>query len=193
MAKVLKKSGGKKKSKNKGGHNQQSHDKRDRAVVFREANRKLDSIAVRRQALADEEKVVKQTLIKGELGMKVKHFMTGRELAAMDPEVRSDLFGAIREQFAATTKAGEQVDFLKIMQEEDEALIAARPMPISLEPVEAYEAGRKVGLARGSREDNIYDKQRHSLLFKKWNEGHHDGLMDSLTAGGTEAARAAAE
>lgn len=193
MAKVLKKTSTKKKAKTKSGHNQQSHDKRDRAVVFREVNRKLDSIAVRRQALADEEKVIKQTLIKGELGMKVKHFMVGREYAAMDPEFRSDLFGAIREQFDATTKDGQQVDFLKVMQEADEKAVALRPMPISLEPVQAYDAGVVVGKARGPREDNPYDKQRHTLLWKRWRDGFHDGLMDSLAEGGTEAARAAAE
>lgn len=193
MAKVLKKASSKKKAKTKSGHNQQFHDTRDRAVVFREANRKLDSISVRRQALADEEKVVKQTLIKGELGMKVKHFMAGRELAAMDPELRSDLFGAIREHFDATTKDGQQVDFLKVMQEADEKAVAARPMPISLEPVQAYEAGMAAGKTLNSRDDNPYDKQRHTLLYKKWVDGHHDGLMDTLAASGTQAAQAAAE
>lgn len=192
MAKVLKKASSKKKAKTKSGHNQQSHDKRDRAVAIREAIRGFQQIEKDRDALNDRAKILTNMVVKGELGMSKKNFMLAFGQAFLEPEERAEVLGCIREVYAAL-KVGDQIDFLKVAEEADRAVVAARPEPITVEPAKAYEAGFEAGKNLKSRQDNPYDKGRHGLVFKKWVDGHHDGLLETLTSSGTQAAQAAAE
>ena len=151
---------------------------RPRDVVIREANRRLDAIERQRESLRDQEKMIKNSLIKGELGESPVNFMAARRLAKMDPAKRAGLFGAIREQFQVA-KDGGTVDFLKVMEEEDRKVVADLTAKLDQTEEAAEAQGREAGAQMVSMAENPYPpKSKHSAA---WDRGHRAGLMDRLT------------
>lgn len=159
---------------------------RDRAAIIRKSAAEEDQFDAKIKVLQDDKKAMLARNIKTGLGMTLKAYRTARALQQMDLGVRADYLSDIREATTAL-KVGESLNFLDVIEKHDREVIA------TIEENRAaiqdpYEAGRQVGLVAGSMGDNPFPPK--SGPFKKWNDGHHRGLMDHLTGGGSGAAPA---
>lgn len=150
---------------------------RPRDAVIREANRRLDKIEKAREVLTDQEKIIKATLVKGELGMKVGHFMAARKLRTMDGGERHSLLVAIREQFTAMKDTDKkQVNFLEVMEQEDKRALEDLNQKLNQTEEAAFEQGKEAGLSQASMTDNPYPpKSKHYIA---WDNGYKAGLLE---------------
>jgi hypothetical protein len=86
-----------------------------RAETIRKACRQITDLDAKRKAISAEMAEVKQTLIKGDLGMKIADFALALRVYQLEGEDRDTLFDTLRETFDALG-VGEQLGFLDALQ-----------------------------------------------------------------------------
>lgn len=158
---------------------QNFHNQDDRAALLRLTRKTEAELKAEIKELNEQITELLATNIKGRLGMTLKAYKTSTMLLDMDPGKRADFLTDVREASAAL-KVGDQLDFMAVIEKNDrDALHEFETKAIQLG--NPYEAGRALGLKGGSRADNPYPLK--SKEFKKFDEGHHDGLIEKLTSG----------
>ena len=91
------------------------HNSAARAETLRKAIKELDRIEGDIAVLRDEAKELKNTLIKGDLGMKLIDFAVFRRIYQLEGDARDELADVIREGFLALG-IGEQSSFLTALE-----------------------------------------------------------------------------
>lgn len=156
---------------------------RDRQAIIRKSAAEEDSFDAKIKELQDQKKAMLARNIKTGLGMTLKAYRTARFLQKMDLGVRADYLSDIREATSAL-KVGESLNFLDVIEQSDRkvlAVIEEKQQAIQ----DPYEAGKAAGLEAKSMAENPFPPK--SKQFKSWDQGHHDGLMEKLTGGGSAA------
>ena len=82
-----------------------------RAQIIREAIRDIASLEAERKSISEQIRSIKQTRIKGDLGMKIADFQAAYRLYCLEDESRNTFFDAMRETFSALG-VGEQLNWL---------------------------------------------------------------------------------
>ena len=85
----------------------------NRAQTIREACREIAALEAERAAIGEQIRKVKQSKIKGELGMKLADFNAALRLYRLENDDRDEFFDTLRETFAALG-VGEQLDWLDV-------------------------------------------------------------------------------
>lgn len=184
MAKVLKSGKSKPKGKRKGSNIDAAtrglRNERDRGAVIREFFRGMAKIDADRDALNQRASSLKNTLIKGELGLKISDVMAAYRLYNLEGQDRADYISTLKESFAAL-KVGDQLNFLDTVEEKDREVAAEIKAKLDQTPEAAFEQGKMAGLDYASMTENPYPaKSKHWL---KWDEGYKAGLLDRLQSG----------
>lgn len=99
------------------------HNEKARAQIIVETFRKLQKIDDERKALNAEASEVKNTYIKGALGMKTSDFMAAYRYWQLEPDDRAQFMDTLRETFEAA-KTGDQMDFLEAQSASDKKTAA---------------------------------------------------------------------
>lgn len=91
----------------------------NRAETIRRACREITSLEASRKSISQDIASLKQTLVKGELGMKIADFNVALRLYQLEGEDRDTLFDTLRETFEALG-VGQQLGFLDALAEQKE-------------------------------------------------------------------------
>lgn len=149
---------------------------KDRDALIRKTAAELSKLEDEREAVALRIKALKNINVKGRLGMKIKDFNVAVALHEMERPDRTGLLSTIQD-VARALKTGETVNFLDIIEKDQEVLERIEETRLAIS--DPYEAGRLIGLDGLSRAENPYPDAK-SPNSKRWNDGHHDGLMEKL-------------
>jgi len=106
------------------GHN--SFDQ-ERAAKIRAAVKKLDEFRADAQALSKRRSKYVQTVIKGDLGLKVADFLAFKRLSDLEGDEQNAFISTLREGFNALGK-GEMLNFVEVMGQ-TKAPEGGAPMP----------------------------------------------------------------
>jgi len=117
------------------------HNSGARSQTIQDVCRRLTALESERKAISDDIRSLKQTEIKGNLGMKISDFNVALRLYQLEGDDRDELLSTVRETFEALG-IGEQLDWLKA----DE-----RSRSRTTEPVD--EAGEKAAADAGPVEE----------------------------------------
>jgi hypothetical protein len=91
------------------------HNSKARAKVIRSACKELASLEAQRDEINSSMRGIRQTKIKGDLGMKLADFNAAYRLYKLEDDARSTFFDALRETFEALG-VGSQLSFLGAME-----------------------------------------------------------------------------
>lgn len=159
---------------------------RDRAALIRKTVADIAALDAKIEALQAEKRGIKNERIKGKLGMKVKDFNFAANYHDMERDSRADFTSTLREVSSAL-KTGETINFLDVIEKQDRDILAT--IEQNRDAIQdPYEAGRQAGLEVRSQSDNPFPAK--SKQFRDWDRGHHDGVIQKLTGGGSAAAPA---
>lgn len=92
----------------------------NRAETIRRACREITDLEGQRKALSADIASVKQSLVKGELGIKIADFNVALRMYQLEGDDRDTLFDTLRETFEALG-VGQQLGFLDALAEQKEA------------------------------------------------------------------------
>lgn len=113
-----------------------------RADVIRAACRDITALEAQRKKISEGIRSIKQTRIKGDLGMKIGDFNAALRLYQLEGDARAQLLATVRETFEALG-CGEQLDWLKA----SEIASANRPSQEDEEAARAQEEAAASGQA----------------------------------------------
>lgn len=172
------------------------HNAAARAATIRKVCAEVTALELECASIREEIRKIKQTKIKGDLGMKLSDFNAALRLYSLEDKDRDEYFDTLRETFEALQK-GAQLDFLDGMRSarpRTEAVASAGSADFSEDAAPdvskpsidaAYEAGRQASLANKglAAMPRNYDHPRARRLkaaFQKGYDSHQAELAEKL-------------
>lgn len=121
-----------------------------RADTIRDVIRELSALEAERKSISEQIREIKQTRIKGDLGMKIADFQAAYRLYQLEGDARDTFFDTLRETFSALGVGG-QLNFLEAMGSGPKPDLS-NPLAadITRHPEKMRQAGRAVGLVGGN-------------------------------------------
>lgn len=92
----------------------------NRAETIRDACKQITELEGERKSIGEAIRAVKQTLVKGDLGMKIGDFNAALRLYKLEGDDRAEFFDTLRETFEALGIGG-QLDFINALGDQPAA------------------------------------------------------------------------
>lgn len=138
------------------------HNAKARAEIIRRACRDVTDLEEKIKTLGSEIRSIKQSRIKGDLGMKIADFNAALRLYRLEGDDRHRFFDTLRETFRALG-VGDQLNFMDIMdKEEDQPAAEARQAQVDDEP-ELPSEMRSTVMSFGPTQDVDRDSDAYKL------------------------------
>lgn len=152
----------------------------DRRKMICRAMREVSRLQAERARIGEEIASVKQRLIKGALGWKLKDWGILKRIYDLEQEDRDQTMAVLREGFAAL-EIGEQLDWISAIGADDGAVSATAGNGNAAGY--AVQMGREAGLAGKNPEVNphLEGSEQFALWHQGWMEGQAE-LAHGLTA-----------
>lgn len=150
------------------------HNAKARKATIVEVCGALKSLEAERESISEQIRELKNTRIKGDLGIKIADFNAAYRLYQLEDDARDTFLDTIRETFEALG-IGQQLDWLKAA---DDAGVSDQAVK------EARAAGREAGAVGKASTSNPHPKK--SALRGAWEEGWleaQDDLAETLGRG----------
>lgn len=159
---------------------QPGHNAQARKKIIRDVCRELVQLEGKRKEIGEKISELKNTKIKGDLGMKIADFAMAYRLYQLEGEDRDKLFDTLRETFQALG-VGAQLDWIDGIGNEA-AERAAMDDPASAER-EGYELGKA---GKNPTDGPLPITHPHyAHLMKGWERGQAENLPQPLGNGAT--------
>src|SRR5258708_30539262 len=165
-----------------GMQNMTGHNAKARKTIIRDVMRQLDDLEGQIATLQAERTKIRNTRIKGDLGMKVANFNVLRRFRALEEEDRADLFDVLREGFKALA-IGVQSSFLDPLDAVTEPAVLTEGEVVphnQARPTNKFDAencGYLAGKA-GKGPDDMPLMRSKIGLQKAWLTGNERGLTE---------------
>lgn len=158
------------------------HNASARRQVILDVCAELASLEARRREIGEQIAELKQTRIKGDLGMKISDFSAAYRLYRLDDEDRDQFIDTLRETFEALGVGG-QLDWLSaaVNYGAGDSRGVDKGAPVGAAAAEGLKAGR----AGKPKDGNPYPAG--SPAHQSWDENWHAGQAENLKDLGTGA------
>jgi len=96
------------------------HNTKARAAAIRKAIREITKLEKERSAISEQIASVKETMVRGDLGMKISDFNAALRVYRLEGEDRAQFLDTLKETFDALGE-GDQLDFIDTLKKTEAA------------------------------------------------------------------------
>lgn len=147
-----------------------------RKDAIRKVIKDLKALEAKREVITADIRELKQTVIKGDLNLKMADFAFARRLYDLDTDDRNTFFGTLRETFDALGQ-GDQLGFLDALETTENGQVGEGQDP---SPDRAEELGFEAGKRGDKLSDCPFKLPRQKTLRVRFETGYEAGQADKV-------------